>query len=50
MRWMNAKENCEAITSWTGYRERRGVLLRWNRVYFGTSGDTLLRSGTQLFH
>ena len=48
--WVNAKENCEAITSWTGYRERRGVLLRWNRVFFGMNGGTLLRSGTQLFH
>jgi Avidin family len=47
--WANAKENCQAITSWTGYLERRGVLLRWIRVEFGITGNTMMRSGTQLF-
>lgn len=49
VRWANAKENCEAITSWTGYLDRRGVLMRWNRVYFGSNGNTVMRSGTQIF-
>jgi hypothetical protein len=50
VRWVNAKSNCEAITSWTGYLDHRGVLARWIFVHFNRDGVPILSSGTDIFH
>ena len=50
VRWVNGVENCEAITSWTGYLSRRGIEARWVIVHFGRSGSPVLESGMDVFH
>jgi len=50
VRWANANADCEAITSWTGYRGRNGVLARWLLVHFNRNGIPILSSGTDIFH
>jgi hypothetical protein len=49
VRWANANADCEAITSWTGYRGRNGVLARWLLVHFNRNGVPILSSGTDIF-
>ncbi len=49
VRWANASADCEAITSWTGYRGRSGVLARWLFVHFNRNGTPILTSGTDIF-
>jgi hypothetical protein len=49
VRWANANADCEAITSWTGYRGRNGVLARWLLVHFNRNGIPILSSGTDIF-
>jgi hypothetical protein len=50
VRWVNASDDCEALTSWTGYLGPKGVVARWVIVHFNRSGKPTLSSGTDVFH
>lgn len=49
VRWVNASDDCEALTSWTGYLGPKGVVTRWVIVHFNRSGNPVLTSGTDVF-
>jgi hypothetical protein len=50
VRWVNATENCQSITSWTGYIGPRGMLTHWVIVHLSGSGTPVLTSGKDIFH
>jgi hypothetical protein len=50
VRWANATDYCEGITSWTGYLSDDGLLTRWIIVHLNRRGRPVFNTGTDVFH
>lgn len=50
VRWKNAQQDCQSITSWTGYLSGNRILTDWDLVYLdATEKRPLMYRGTDYF-
>lgn len=51
VRWSNGFENCNSLTSWTGYFDTgiKQILTKWNLVYVDSRGNNQTSSGKNQF-
>jgi Avidin family len=49
VRWTNATANCQAITTWSGFLDPKGLQTQWVIVYL-KKGKPTISSGKDVFH